>query len=175
MLYGLLKWLQVFCYIYPQQFRYTVQLLQFVCASFFFLKRSQLHSLFIDMIIKKCINFSKKLHKTTCMNNSAMYNKVKSKKKIKMLICYNNEVTINSLRWLMMTSTGFFFRLIRRAMINTIYIMNMICLSACKNQPEKCSGCAFVVVHLFSELSFTSVQLRQIAQTISFCRDTLSY
>lgn len=60
------------------------------------------------MIIKKCINFSKKLHKTTCMNNSAMYNKVKSKKKIKMLICYNNEVTINSLRWLMMTSTGFF-------------------------------------------------------------------
>lgn len=85
------------------------------------------------MIIKKCINFSKKLHKTTCMNNSAMYNKVKSKKKIKMLICYNNEVTINSLRWLMMTSTGFCFRLIRRAMINTIYIMNMICLSACKN------------------------------------------
>lgn len=61
------------------------------------------------MIIKKCINFSKKLHKTTCMNNSAMFNKVKSKKKIKMLICYNNEVTINSLRWLMMTSTGFFF------------------------------------------------------------------
>lgn len=61
------------------------------------------------MIIKKCINFSKKLHKTTCMNNSAMYNKVKSKKKIKMLICYNNEVTINYLRWLMMTSTGFFF------------------------------------------------------------------
>lgn len=60
------------------------------------------------MIIKKCINFSKKLHKTTCMNNSAMFNKVKSKKKIKMLICYNNEVTINSLRWLMMTSTGFF-------------------------------------------------------------------
>lgn len=61
------------------------------------------------MIIKKCINFSKKLHKTTCMNNSAMYNKVKSKRKIKMLICYNNEVTINSLRWLMMTSTGFVF------------------------------------------------------------------
>lgn len=25
-----------------------------------------------------------------------------------MLICYNNEVTINSLRWMMMTSTAFF-------------------------------------------------------------------
>lgn len=42
------------------------------------------------------------------MNNSVMYNKVKLKKKIKMLICYNNEVIINFLCWLMMMLIGFF-------------------------------------------------------------------
>lgn len=61
------------------------------------------------MIIKKCINFSKMLYKIICMNNSVMYNKVKLKRKIKMLICYNNEVIINFLCWLMMMLIGFVF------------------------------------------------------------------